>query len=225
MSGKYGALILVAVVAFGGAIWWFSSGTDGIIDRMTRDAETEQSERDQLATEDTEDAEAEAAPSGQGSMRDLLMRGQSMECQFTFSDAEVDGEGTGFFDGERMRMDSMMEIDGSVHHASYIYADDSMYAWGEMPEGSFAITMPVDGEDAIDDFADDADTPVGVDEEVSYECEAWSVDNSVFAPPESVEFMDMGAMMDGMMQGTEGMDQAEMEAMMEQMEGSMPPQQ
>jgi len=48
--------------------------------------------------------------------------------------------------------------------------------------------------------ASDTQAPFDLQDEVSYECERWTVDASLFVPPPDVEFTDMTAMMEAMMQ-------------------------
>ena len=222
MSGQNIAIAAVVLVAFGGGAWWVIS------DPVGDQARSAQDDAADVMPADRDEVESEDMPSGMGSMRDLMMRGESMECSFTFTDADgASGEGTSFFDGERVRMDTMVQFDGQTYNASNIIRSNEMYAWGTMPQGEFAIVMPLEDGMEDEEFMDE-EAPVGVDEEVDYDCQPWSVDNSVFTPPQDVEFMDMSEMMQGMMQGMpdmedmEGMDPDEMEAMMEEMMQGMP---
>lgn len=216
MTGKFGVLILAGIALFAGAIWWFSSGTDQAVDQLTREAE-----ENTRAPQDAPDSETEPLPTGQGTMLDLFERGDSMECQFTFSDDEgTSGEGTGFFDDGRMRVDTVVQTEGETIQSSYIYDEPQMYTWGNTAEGEFAVMMETDPEEFAADTSADEEAPVGVDDNVTYDCQTWNVDGSVFVPPASIEFTDMGAMMQGVqgMEGMEDMDPEELEAMMQQMQ-------
>lgn len=180
-----------------------------------------QAESQAVAETATDDTNRTASPlKGDGALRDLIARGEALECSFTFADEEgVAGEGTSFFANGQMRMDAVVTQDNSEHMVSYILKDDTMYTWGTSADmGQFAITMPGTMNTELD-ATSEAEAPVGVDEDVTYDCKSWSVDNSVFAIPADLEFMDMGAIME---QSFEGMDPAQMEAMMEQFGGQAP---
>jgi hypothetical protein len=83
-----------------------------------------------------------------------------------------------------------------------IMIDEVMYSWSEQG----AIVM--DLSELEDNEAQNQTLPEGnpmdlYDQTVQYECEDWSVDESVFTLPEGVEFMDINQMMESMMNGLE----------------------
>ena len=217
MSSKI-VLVIIAVLIVGAVGWYVVSSGET----------TEETN----VSAPSEEGNVTGARTGEGSLLALLAAGEALECTFTFmAEAGESGEGVGYFAGEQMRVDSTYVIDGQTYLSYYIYSDERMYTWGEMPEGDFAITMPTDYDERMGgestEWSEAADTPVDIDDEVMYDCQPWSVDASVFVPPTSVQFMDMDAMMQGMMQGVpdmEGMNPEEMEVMMEEMMQGMPQQ-
>ena len=44
-----------------------------------------------------------------------------------------------------------------------------------------------------------------LNEDVDYECRSWNVNEGMFQPPSNVEFVDMNAMMEGVMNNMQGM--------------------
>ena len=154
-----------------------------------------------------------------------------MECTFTYSDEMGSGEGTSYFDGEQMRVSAMHEEEGMTLVSNVINDGMYMYVWGESQEGDFegdfAVRMEAT-EESMMEHEDGLNETTAFNEEVDYDCREWSIDPSVFNPPAGIEFMDMGAMMEGAMQGApdmdmpsieemEGMSPEELDAMMEDM--------
>ena len=219
MSTQNIIIAVIVLVALGAGTWWVVSDPVGDAARSAIEQTPDVTPAEQMSDE-------EALPSGTGRLMDLYERGVPMECTFTYSDETGSGEGTSYFDGERMRVSGMHEEAGVQAVSNVINDGTMMYVWGDTPEGEFAIKMAATEEDMMDD--EEFDEATALNEEVEYDCREWSVDRSVFNPPADVEFMDMGTMMEDMMQGMpdmedmEGMDMEELEAMMEDMMQGMP---
>lgn len=207
MSGKTIAIIL-GVAVIGGGIWWATSESDQAITNQSDSSAQEQAESDNDTVSDTQAVE------GTASMRELIARGEALECSFAFAHEDgTTGEGTGYFAGdERMRMDTDINQNGEAYNASYIVRDDTMYMWGEMQQGDFGMQLSFEHMEEGESTPNEEQMPVEMDEEVSFECGSWSVDESVFSLPAGVEFMDM----DAMMQGMQGMTPEQMQMMEEQ---------
>ena len=206
MSTQNIIIAVIVLVALGAGAWWVISDPVGDAARSAVEQAPSVTPSERVS-----DEEREALPSGTGRLMELFQQGKSMECTFTYHDEDGSGEGTGFFDGERMRVSAMYEQEGMRFVSNIISDDTMMYVWGESPQGDFALKMAVTEEDMMD-IDDDLEDATVLDEEVEYDCREWSVDRSVFNPPANIQFMDMGAMMEGMMQG---IDMEELEAMME----------
>lgn len=144
---------------------------------------------------------------GVGSFAALLGLGQNITCDYSFSDEVGAGTGTGYFAGERMRVDSTMTTNDGVFDSHMINDGDFIYTWTSTSEGDFAVKIPIPEESADVDDSDysymdgDESGQFDVDQQVEYDCDRWSVDGSVFVPPVDIEFMDMSAMMQGMFDG------------------------
>ena len=202
MVGKIFTIGLLLVV-IGGGIWWVSTTTDGdgSLDSVPEDVASEES-----ATE---------ARDGTTSLRDLMLRGESVECTFTIAEDDgTIGTGVGYFSEEQARVDSeLVDADGFSYEVSYIFSDDRVYTWGTMLDGQqFAVSMLVDDEHELDVLAEEDDDMLGIDDEIEYSCQPWRVDTSVFVPPADIEFMDMTSMLQQQMME---IDTSQMDTMLE----------
>jgi hypothetical protein len=163
----------------------------------------------------------------QGTLRALLGIGESSQCTFTSN--LPDGStnvGTIFAADGRVKVDSVITDEAGVQSLSFIDDGDYYYSWGTNAEGTFAVKMPrqdtvydeTDSE-ASNDFDDESNTPFDYEQEMEYECSTWIVDESQFIPPSNIDFVDMSAMMESMMQNSGEFDASmldEIEAMMQQ---------
>lgn len=132
---------------------------------------------------------------GTDTLATLLELGRNIECTFSFKDNDVYSEGTGFFSDGRVRIDALSLANVSENHvSSIIIAPETMYIWGTSDIGSFALKLPTPTSTVAHNDTSDYLSP---NEAVSYSCVPWTVDNSVFTPPASVEFLDMSQFMSG----------------------------
>lgn len=218
-------LCVIAVIIIGGG-WFLLKDDDEEEREMTTESMNEEQETTSLNTEETD---TDDILSGLGSIGDLLAMGRSLRCEYTFSDdsASTGGSGVGYFDRDRMRIDSEIIEDGKTFTSHIINDSTNLYSWTESSEGSFAFVTPVNdnapgGADFNETNAPYENGAVDtLDERVAYDCDPWGVDERMFQPPSDVDFVDMGAMMEDMMQNMpEGMPEnmnEEMERLMESM--------
>lgn len=138
---------------------------------------------------------------GQDTFANLFKLGRSLECGFTFKDQGIASEGTGFFDGTHMRVDSMYMGDGRATYMSSMISDGvTMYIWSKTPTGDFAMKMavPPEGVTTNTEPVDQSKGGLSPQSKVTYKCKSWNVDGSVFVPPTDITFMSMDTMMNGM---------------------------
>jgi hypothetical protein len=206
MGLKKIVVLCVAVVVIAGALWLFfaSKGAPQAPAENAGDtAGNEATDADALATEN------DTGLSGVGSMFDLLALGRSISCTYSYSDENGSGSGTGYFDGDRMRIDSDHTEDGKTFETHVINDGTNLYSWTTSSEGSFAFVTRVEEYEETPGGSGASSGDSGVDtlnEAVEYDCDSWRVDANVFVPPSNIEFVDMSAMMQWMMQGIpEGM--------------------
>ncbi|MCA9362597.1 hypothetical protein KC906_04430, partial [Candidatus Kaiserbacteria bacterium] len=142
---------------------------------------------------------------GSGTLEDLRLLGENMECTISYTD-EAQGsivEGTYFVSEGSMRGDFLIDApdySGKVV-SSMIVDDQMMYVWSDINGQLFAVKMDLS---LIEDSTVETNEPVKLDEEVNYNCTPWvAVDRTVFMPPNDVVFQDMSALMrTGMEYGT-----------------------
>jgi hypothetical protein len=149
---------------------------------------------------------------GAGTLAGLMMHKKSMKCEFTDEQNGTMSEGTFYFDykNERFRVDVKSIIDGEQFVTHMVNDGEKIYSWGTSMEKG--IIMSAD----MNDFSDmspfnneglEEDSTIGVDEDVEYNCKNWKANKSTFIPDASVEFVDMQAMMQEMLDGMpEGFD-------------------
>lgn len=221
MSGQNIIIAVIVAVALGAGVWWVLSDPVGDAARSAVD------QASQTTPSSREEIDDDELPTGVGRLLELYERGVPMECTFTYEHEMGSGEGSSFFDGERMRVSGLHREGGTELVSNFINDGATMYVWGEAPEGEFAVQFAAT-EESMMDMEEELDEAAALNEEVSYECKEWSVDASVFNPPADREFMDMGQMMQGIMpdmpdmEAMQGMEPEEIEAMMEEMMQGMP---
>lgn len=138
--------------------------------------------------------------SGQDTLLRLLGLGKTLECSFQFKDDVHKSEGTGFFDGSKMRVDTMYTAtSGDIFTSNMISDGQTLYVWSDTETGKFALKMPATTSRANSEA--DSDTSLDPNTTVWYTCQPWSVDGSVFEPPSEITFMDMTSLMEGIPSG------------------------
>lgn len=183
-------IVLGLIVATLVGVWYFS-GVD------TDMAGVEQKMMDESAV--TPAVTSPDQIKGKDSMASLMRLGKSMECIFSFSSDDMKGEGTGYFDNGKSRVDSLYAGMEDGPQASYMITDTStnmMYSWFTIDGTTSGMKMNIPAETATGDTSvNQPNTPqVDTATTVNYDCKPWNVDSSVFVPPANVEFTDMGEM-------------------------------
>jgi hypothetical protein len=194
MKPIIGGLVFVLLA---GGVWYVS--TSGSTKPATTDGDTSR------ATEaEVETATEEADLAGVGSFGTLFARGQALQCDFTAEDEAGRTTGTFYTDGERFSTNARHTYEGVTTETQAIYDTDFMYVWGEGPDGEMAVKLPTpDVNEMEGEVGDDSASRefIDLDEQVSYDCQPWRVDQSLFVPPADREFEDLAAMMQEAMQG------------------------
>ena len=136
----------------------------------------------------------------------LLTSGQSVMCTFEYSgESKNTSSGTVYIANGNMKGEfDVTDKDGKKSHMQMIRNGDSNYIWGDEVDGGIKMTL------ATKDLESDTSTNQYFDfnnNNVNYDCSAWSADNSVFTPPTDIKFTDLSSMMpkktDSMMQKDE----------------------
>lgn len=181
----------VGCCAVVGLLLWYIGG---VRSRTT----TDQSVQGMSATSSLPMVTASDTITGHDTLVSLLKLNKSLECTFQFKDSAIRGEGTGFFDGQKMRIDSMYQGDTNVVYTSnLIISDTDMYVWAKTEAGEFAFKM-ARPEDMSAQTTPTNNGQLRPQDPVNYSCKPWHVDGSVFVPPTNLTFMNMGDMLNQM---------------------------
>lgn len=145
-------------------------------------------------------AEVPAAPlQGTDTLQSLLSRAQSLECQITYEDTEINTSvsGTYFVSEGRLRGDFVSQVEGMEVVSSMILVDEQFYTWSEVLGERYGMRIDLTKTTLGAEDQPDTREPVPLDAPVTYECQLWlNVDASVFVPPGDILWQDYGALME-----------------------------
>ncbi|MCA9361041.1 hypothetical protein KC845_00635 [Candidatus Kaiserbacteria bacterium] len=192
---------VVVVLAVAGFIFINQSNKDGAqaLSQTTNENSEQNSAEDQMENKET----------GLSNFRALMTAGGSQRCEFSTDalDSEHKSNGVAYISSDKIRVESQVMYDEAEYESSFLDNGEEIYAWGQTPDGEFAIKM---SKSDIDDYSEYYPTDNGFDydEDVEYECVSWTEVGSLFTPPNNVEFMDTAKMFEdiGAMQSSMGVD-------------------
>jgi len=112
-----------------------------------------------------------------------------------FSDNTSGSSGKVYVSAGKMRGDFATVVNGEVA-ASHMYSDGkTMYIWMDGSEMGFKSSIEVTGTPIPEPTGSQTQTKMDIDEEVDYNCQPWTADDSMFKLPANIEFKDLSAMM------------------------------
>lgn len=129
------------------------------------------------------------------SLGDLIARGKPAKCEYKMAGDGFDQESLVYYDGKKMYMENTSMIDGREMKTRIIMDGAYQYMWSEDGTNQ-GIKMPIPEDSAIPS----GDIPTGAASQVDFganlqmDCDGWSGDDSVFAPPAGITFTDLSAM-------------------------------
>lgn len=139
------------------------------------------------------DAQKSAAQSG--SIASLAAMSAPSKCTVTHSEDSYESSGTVYVAGGKMRGDFSSTMSGKTVESHMISDGTTVYTWSSaMPQG-VKMTVAATAQPQSPGAPAEANM---FQQNVSYDCEAWAPDNSMFDLPSDVNFMDMSSMMQGM---------------------------
>lgn len=188
MQNKIIVFVLIAVLA-AGATWWFASPKPAGLVRDIFPATEDQPVDGQSITDVGTDFN--------GTLGDLLDVNNPVKCVTEFDLGGETQKQTVYSDGQNLRMETLMDAEGMKSNVYAVIKDGWQYAWFEsnMPD------LPVMGTkikfDNIDITAPESPVQEGEAVDMSkvmkFSCEPWVVDSSMFVLPAGVEFNDITA--------------------------------
>jgi hypothetical protein len=136
------------------------------------------------------------------SIRALLAKGGNTVCTVSGATSEGTVSGTVYLSGGKMRGDFKSTMSGSAGTDSHMITTASdAYVWTGSQGAKMSLADLESNANAGASASSESKTNVSLDQKVDYDCKSWSPDNSKFAPPASVNFVDLKAMMQGAIPG------------------------
>ncbi len=172
-------IAIIAVLAVGGGAYVVSKNKE------KKEVELQDNMNAEVNTE------AEVNINTKGSIRALLALGKNTMCTFTSTAGGVNSSGTTYIGSNGDMSGNFSSTTSSGTVASHMVMKDGMsYAWS----GNQGVKMNVAEMNANSATTSNGQS-VNLDSQVDYKCEPWVRDESKFALPTSVTFMDLSAMM------------------------------
>ncbi len=133
-----------------------------------------------------------------GGLNELMQRGRDAMCTFTRTDDTGTMEGTVYVARNgNMRGEFMLHMEEYGDMQMHMIRDgDFGYTWG-FPSQTEGTKIALDDEMKP---VDQNENEPSLDDPMEYRCTSWRADNRMFTPPSNVEFQDISAMMEQMMQ-------------------------
>lgn len=196
MQNKTIVLVLCGILFLGAAWWFFAPKSDNLNEGKTNEPSGERNVDESNGIFD-------------GTLSDLLDANNPVKCI-----AEVTLEGathtqTIYSDGQNLRTEMLMTIEGVKNNIYAVVKDGWQYAWmesdmpGAMTMGTKIKIENVDTAD-MEEFSQENQT-IDMNQTMRFSCDPWQVDQSKFDLPADIEFQDISQMMQSIT-GEEGMD-------------------
>lgn len=203
------AVVLVVVLAGGAGAWYFMQNRGGF--SLTPSA-TPVPTLGLPSPIPTPTSQAQGTTLT-GKITDLVDKGQNLTCTFERPDAAASIRGTVYVaaQGQRLRGDFTVEQAGAAPMVGHTLRDgQTMYVWADtLPQGTkFTIgeESPAAGPTAS---AAPNTAQAVIDENLTYSCQVWAVDETVFALPTNVQFVDVSAQLQQFAPGALGAPSAQ----------------
>lgn len=192
-------VIVVAALAIGGGVYYSQQhpqaeapepvvGTDANIDTSTSFTTTPAPSTDMATTTATSTASVSANAQANGTLGSLFALNKNLKCTFSSTGAGA-SSGTVYMAGTMMRGDFVLkgQATGEAH---MIRNGDQVYVWS----GAQGAKMNMS---ALSGGQAKAQSGLDLNQQVTYQCEDWTKEDSRFAVPTTVNFFDIAAMVNG----------------------------
>lgn len=137
-----------------------------------------------------------ATTQGQGSFKDLIGMGKPLKCDSSFTEQGNTSSGTMYLAGGKMRGDFSAQVQGKTMQSHMIVKDQTSYSWVEGLGTTMGFKMAINPSNTPQGQpASPSAKSVNMDQQVSYNCQPWTEDDSQFALPSGVNFQDESQMM------------------------------
>lgn len=145
--------------------------------------------------EEVESENESIAENFSGSLDELFKKGETVMCTFGTSDQAGSMTGVVYVDGTRSRQDLIVNVTEEQTTENHVIIDNEwMYSWNSMQPGQGTKMNYQAMMDSVEDV-EETDTAEEInyqrpDQNFDFQCDVWDVDESVFALPEDIEFVD-----------------------------------
>lgn len=207
-------IAVAAVAAIGGGVYYSHKKAE-IAAHMsaTTTADADLGARGSVNANVNANVKAGLAGKAMGSLRSLFGMGGSNKC--TITNTLPNGgtsSGTVYVSGSMMRGDFTTTVNGAATESHMIRNQDDVYVWTGSQGAKMNISSMTSAAGAVPAGAPGAvsgsasgkmmastQSPIGLDQDVSYDCQPWTPSDAEFKVPTSVSFIDVAAMMKGQM--------------------------
>ena len=131
----------------------------------------------------------EAGQQGESSFKDFLASGKSQKCEVSFKSADTTSSGTMYVASGKMRGDFSATVQEKSVQSHMIVKDQTVYSWVEGLGMSAGFKTSLNTSDANKAQSRSVD----VNQKVSYTCQSWTEDDSMFTLPQGVNFNETSA--------------------------------
>lgn len=120
-----------------------------------------------------------------GSIQDLAKRSGDWKCTVDASTAQSASSGVTYVSGGKIRADFTTAVEGYGNVDSHLVADGTdVYTWSSMMPQGIKTAQAAEGQGGTQTSGGGMDA----NQSYSYDCQPWSADASLFAPPADVTF-------------------------------------
>jgi len=133
----------------------------------------------------------QSAAQGQSSFKDLIAMGKPQKCSAWFTAKDVTSTGTIYLASQQMRGDFTAQVQGKTMQTHMIVKNQTVYTWVEGMGTTIGFQTSLHTSSSTSNTTQSRS--VDVNQKVSYNCEAWTEDDSVFALPAGVTFTSTAA--------------------------------
>lgn len=136
----------------------------------------------------------------QKSMRDIMSMGGSQKCTITLNRDNVSSDGTIYVSGGKMRADMSAMVNGKTMQTHLIVKDGTTYSWVDGSTMGFKVAA---NEKATENSSGKSNATHAPDlnQQVTYNCAAWTAVESLFNLPSGVNFSGLNSLNPAMMNG------------------------
>ncbi len=177
-------IVIIAALAIGGGVYYVKHKQLKMAEQANIDASTTAQVDGNMTASST------VSVKNSISLRSLLSLAGNKKCTVM----SPNSSGTVYFSNGSMRGDFTSKVNASSSVESHIIkSGDTAYVWSGSQGAKMNVSVLMQGK-AVQG---QSKTQIDLDQNVEYQCQDWTPDNSEFAIPGTIKFMDISAMMNG----------------------------